>query len=829
MTPVAIALACALVGCQAAPVATPIRLSVAQSGSLTVRIAPDGGYKTQHLAVQDWEEAEGTLENATLGVAPVTVTASAVLDAATQTRSAALNFTGLKPGAGYTLTLRLKRRDPAGTLLVVAEAAKPAIDLVAGANAVTWDQSLVPHLETQAPVPQAFTSYVSSLFGGTIAEFDTPQGLAFDASGHLYLAEANNHRIRRVDLAGAGVTTVAGGSRGFANGVGASTEFAVPVGVAIDAQGVVFVADRDNNRIRKLTFNAEGVATVTTVAGNSNAGFVDGVGGAAQFDAPVALAFDGDGYLWVAERDNNAIRKLTFDGAGVATVSTIAGTGAFGFAVGTASDAQFRNPGGIVYDPVHDHIIIADTGNNRIRVLHQHNPVPEIETIAGLDVSGFADGDLSTAKFSGPTGLAWGPDDCLYVADKDNRRIRRLTFASDVDVTVDTVAGTGASGSTNGAGATATFQQPVNLTFNPAGELFVSDGSSDLVHKLVFGGAGATVSTAAGSRTGSADGPLASVLGNLQDLAVEGTDTLYVAEGGAHRIGRVTVDASGQETYTVIAGSTSSGFANGDGATARFSTPSAIVTGAPGELFIADTGNNRIRKLTIDSLGVVNVTTIAGSGAATFADGDATTARFKAPQGLCRAADGTLFVADSTNNRIRKVVIDGSGGVTVTTVAGTGAPGGADGPGASATFSAPEAIAVAADGTLYVADTANHKIRRITFDALGAATVDTIAGTGSSGSTEGLGSVARFAAPSGIEVESSGSVLVGDEDNNKIRRITFTDAGAVVTTVAGTGTIGFSDGPGTMAQFSSPEGVAVGPDGRIYVADKGRGLIRVVR
>jgi sugar lactone lactonase YvrE len=248
---------------------------------------------------------------------------------------------------------------------------------------------------------------------GTGAQFNYAAGIAIDGSGNLYLADENNQKIRKITSAGV-VTTLAGsGTGGSANGTGASAEFNYPTGVAVDASGNVYVADKDNHRIRKISPNGE----VTTLAGSSE-GDAEGTGTAAQFKKPKDLIFDAAGNLYVTDADNFKIKKIT--SAGV--VTTFAGSGQ-GAADGTGSAAQFNYAAGITIDGS-GNLYLADENNQKIRKITSAGVVT---TLMGT-TNGFADGDIATAQFSYPTGIAVDANGNVYIADKDNHKIRKITI-----------------------------------------------------------------------------------------------------------------------------------------------------------------------------------------------------------------------------------------------------------------------------------------------------------------------------------------------------------------------------------------------------------------
>ncbi|SVB76640.1 uncharacterized protein METZ01_LOCUS229494, partial [marine metagenome] len=319
------------------------------------------------------------------------------------------------------------------------------------------------------------------------------------------------------------------------------------------------------------------------------------------------------------------------------------------------------------------------------------------------------------------------------------------------------------------------------------------------------------VTTLAGSGSaGSADGPGVDAQFNDQyGVAVDGSGNVYVADSLNHKIRKITPDG----VVTTLAGSGSAGSADGPGVDAQFNDQYGVAVDGSGNVYVADSLNHKIRKITPDGV----VTTLAGSGSAGSADGPGVDAQFYKPTDVAVDGSGNVYVTDRNNSKIRKITPDG----VVTTLAGSGTEGSADGIGADATFTGPRGLTVDGSRNVYVADQRNHKIRKITPDGV----VTTLAGSGTEGSADGTGVDAQFNLPRGIAVDGSGNVYVADTSNNRIRKIT---PDGVVTTLAGNGTEGSADGTGADATFDRPHGIAVDGSGNIYVSDARNNKIRKI-
>lgn len=312
---------------------------------------------------------------------------------------------------------------------------------------------------------------------------------------------------------------------------------------------------------------------------------------------------------------------------------------------------------------------------------------------------------------------------------------------------------------------------------------------------------------------GTDDRPAIATLSvQLIDKAFNGqaSSSLVVNSGGYVAIASESLETA--KVVTTLAGNGNNSDVNGLGTAASFAGPTGITVDSAGYIYVADDGQ-RIRKVSPAGY----VITLAGNGSTTFADGAAAVATFNAPRGIVVDPSGTVYVTDANNNRIRKVTSDG----TVSTFAGNGGTAFANGNGTSATIVGAQGIAIDASGNLYVAETGGNRIRKITSGGV----VTTLAGNGVTGCANGSGTAAAFHFPGGVTVGDSGNLYVADTYNNRICRIT---PAGVVTTLAGNGGTAFADGTGTAATFDTPYGITYDPQGYLYVADWNHNRIRRV-
>ncbi len=661
------------------------------------------------------------------------------------------------------------------------------------------------------------------LFDSVVAQ-NTPDrphylGAALDSAGNIYIADSLDNRIRKVDAATGNISTVAGdGTRGFGGDGGPATAAQLngPNSVALDGAGNLYIAENHSHRIRRVD---AATGYISTVAGNGAPRF-GGDGGlatAAQLHFPSGVALDGAGNLYIADSGNYRIRKVD---AATGNISTVAGDGTSGDDGdgGLAVDARLAQPEGIALDGA-GNLYIADSDNHRIRKVDADG---YISTVAGDGTSG-DDGDGGSAieaQLNRPIGVALDGSGNLYIADYLNNRIRKVDAATGY---ISTVAGDGA-GSFGGDGGLATAAQlrlPHDVALDGAGNLYIADSDNHRIRKV--DSATDNISTVAGGRTGDGGLATAASLDFPKDMAVDGSGNLYIADTENNRIRKV--DAVMGNISTVAGdGTNGDGGDSGDGdlaTAAQLSRPAGVALDGSGNLYIADYDNDRIRRV---DAATGYISTVAGGG--TGGDGGpATAAQLNGPNSVALDGAGNLYIADAHNNRIRKV--DAATGY-ISTVAGDGTSGddGDGGLAIEAQLAQPEGIALDGAGNLYIADSDNHRIRKVDADGY----ISTVAGTGGSGYSGdgGLAVDARLYFPSSVALDGSGNLYIADSGNSRIRKV---DADGYISTVAGTGGHGYS-GDGiwpSEAQLFSPAGVALDGSGNLYIADSGNHRIRKVR
>lgn len=553
--------------------------------------------------------------------------------------------------------------------------------------------------------------------------------------------------------------------------------------------------------------------TVGTFAGTP--GGTDGTGGAARFDHPMGLASDGT-YLYVADRTENKIRRVQLS---TGAVSTLAGSGAFGYADGAGTAASFSAPVGLVCAGTH--LYVTDYANEKIRVVA--TDTGQVTSLTGApnarSSAGAQDGAASVATFNGPQGLTTDGT-YLYVADSFNQKIRKVALSSGAVSSLTGAPNTaGPTGAADGAGPGATFYRPTDIATDGT-NLYVTDAFNNKIRKIVLASAWVSSFTGAANTSclqGAADGPAASAgFDTPCGLACDGTN-LYVVDEFNNKIRQIVLASGVVSSLTGVAdAATKGGAADGAGPASSFLTPMFIVKEGT-HLYVTDTANATLRRL---DLAGGTVDTLAGTAAG--ADGKGQAASFRNPGFL--TSDGTnLYVADFYNNKIRKVVLATG---AVTTLAGSSTAGAADGAGSQASFNGP--LGITTDGTnVYVTDVFNHKLRQI---VIATGMVSSLTGTPNTysdpGVADGPGSGATFDGPTGLTTDGA-NLYVVDANNYKIRKLVL--ATGMVSSVTGAANLasapGAVDGPAAGATFNGPGGITT--DGaNLYVADENNNKIR---
>jgi uncharacterized protein (TIGR03437 family) len=617
--------------------------------------------------------------------------------------------------------------------------------------------------------------YVMSTFAGgappvtpadaaTVSIGDPPR-VTVDAFGNTYFGSLRS--IYRVDRTGS-LSRIAGTGRAgvTVDGPALSAQLTYPVGIAVDDAGNVFYTERNDTRLRRVS--PSGVLTTVPVEG---------------LVRPMGLRFDAAGNLYIADTGANVIRRLTPSGA----LTTVAGNGA----------ADFSGDGG----------------------------------------------PATSASLNGPEGMALDRAGNLYIADTFNHRVRVVAAGG----TIATFAGTGFPGALgdNGPPASAQMILPTDVDVDTAGAVYIADLGNSLVRKVANG----VIVTVAGNTGGlpPRDGLNATAvrLGGPTGIAIDDAGAIYIAEGsigsgsgldgGVFRIWKVA-DAR----ISALAGVGARSF-SGDGgpaALAQFDTPAGMAYDASGNLYVADSRNHRIRKISPEGI----VTTVAGNALRGFSGdgGRATTAELNTPSGVAVDHNGNLFIADTGNNRVRMVFPTG----IIGTLAGNGntAYFGDGGSSVAAALNRPRGVAVDLDGAVYIADTGNGRIRRVlsavitTFaDGLSAPTGVVVDDTYAVWVADpGNGSVRRFSAAGslnaplpgarGIAIDPSGNVFAAGLD-----RVVKVGADGTIAPIAGTGQCCYAGdgGPAGAARLNAPWGLAADASGNILIADSGNDAIRV--
>ncbi|HVW98785.1 MAG TPA: gliding motility-associated C-terminal domain-containing protein [Mucilaginibacter sp.] len=651
---------------------------------------------------------------------------------------------------------------------------------------------------------------------GNTAQFNEITDVTSDLQGNLYVADRDNRLIRKITPGGEVSTFAGSGANAVVDGKGTAASFKGPEGVAADAADNIYVADTYGNVIRKITPDGD----VTTIAGTGTAGGKDGPAASATFNQPQGIVVDHSGNIYIAEYGSCSIRKINPAGK----VSTFAGNGTCGFADGQGSEARFSNPQKLAADAA-GNIYVADFDNNRLRKI---SPLGEVTTILrgntnnGIQgIGGVAVDALNNLYISDSGGnriikidVSTGQVSVLA----QSSAILQFPLGLNIDANGDLY---GASFGANKVmkvvttGYSIDRPLPAGLIFDPTTGLI--SGTPTQLYQI-------TPFTVTAYNAGGQSSAVINIEVEPDDSSAEPPPAISYDSPQTYYVGQPVTPLKPKSTGSDIpalefgltltfSGKGDAGNVNGDALTSRYNQPAGVAADANGNVYVADYLNNVIRKTDKDG----NSVTLAGTGQGTFLDGNASVASFSGPNDIVIGPGGDLFVADKNNNRIRRITPAG----VVSTVAGNSVPGSANGNGTAAGFNAPAGLAIDAAGNIYVADEGNNLIRKISPSG----DVTTFAGNGTKGSVNGNGNSASFNAPQALAFDVDGNLYVADSGNNLIRKIT---PSGEVTTYAGNGSAGEDNGDALSASFNKPEGIVVDDIGDVFVSDFAGDEIRMI-
>lgn len=680
------------------------------------------------------------------------------------------------------------------------------------------------------------STYAGDGLPAAVAPLTLPSGTAVDGAGNLFVADTFNNRIRRIDAVTGIVTTVAGTGRlgFFGDGqLAVTAELAFPIGIAVDAMGNLYIADTFNLRIRRVDLRT---GIITTVAGDGFQGF-SGDGGPAveaSFSVPLGLAVDSAGDLYIADSgfeegdfSNNRIRRVDVR---TGVITTAAGNGTAGFSGdgGQASQASLNYPAGIAFD-LEDNLYVADVFNHRVRRIATNGV---ISTVAGNGTAGFSgDGGAATsARLNEPSTVAVDIAGNLFIVDSVNQRVRRVDSATR---RISTYAGNGSTGfSGDGGPATqASFNSPVGVSADAGGNVFVADTFNHRVRRIdaVTGRIAAIAGNGQGGPIGDNGPAIYAAFGIPLGLALDPDDDLIVSDYLSSTIRRATPGG----TIRRLAGTGDIGFfgENSSALNASLQLPYGVAVDELGNVYFADQSNHRIRR--VDAF-TGRITTVAGNGQQGFSGdfGPALDASLDNPtRVVLDGGSGNLFINDSGNLRIRLVsLLDG----TIRTVAGNGEfdelclvnPPEEEVPATATPMGAPDDLAVDLAGNLVLADFCYNRVRRVNkANGLIETIAGNIQGAGQLGVDDPAGQTPTLFFPFGVEFDGAGNLFITD----LFQILRVDGATGVGSKVAGAG-FGFAGDGGSAANafLFFPRDLAISDDGTIYVADSVNGRIRAI-
>ncbi len=664
-----------------------------------------------------------------------------------------------------------------------------------------------------------------------------------DGSGNIYIADGDNSRIRKVDAAGV-ISSIAGtGTFGFSGDGGPATaaQLGFPSSLAFDGSGNLIFTDEINERIRIIS----PAGIINTIAGDGTTGFGgdSSTATAAQLHTPMSVCVDGSGNIYFVDLGNNRIRKISTSGI----ITTVVGTGAYGFSGdgGAATAANINRPNNVIVDAANN-LYLAELYNNRVRKVTSSGI---ISTIAGNGTAGFSGdgGQATNAQIHSPMSVALDAGGNLYIADADNERIRKVNSSG----IISTIVGTGATGYSGDGGpaSAATLYIPFSVTLDAAGNLYVVDQDNHSIRKVTscavpyvpaITGAPSVATYATTLFSNGVSG--GTWFSNSHSVAtVSSVGMVYGVSSGSAIISYSIPNSCGTTIVTMpltvtptpsicnniytIAGTGISGYSGDGGAAtaAQVNSPAGVIFDAAGNLYVADQAGCTIRKISPTGI----VTTFAGTGTYGHSGdgGAATAAQLGEPTTMCFDLSGNMYVAEPASSYIRKISTSG----IISSVAGNFTYGysGDGGPASASALDQPLSVVADAAGNIYIADALNSCVRKIDTSGI----ITTIAGGGGAasgyGGDGGPATAATLNVTTSVALDTANNLYIADGANGRIRKVS---PSGIITTIAGTGTRGYSGdgGPATAAMLDFPISVVVDSAGEVFVSDINSSVIRKI-